>query len=318
MSKNIEKVNLDLNNFKLSVIITTSAETPRKNSILQAIKSIQQQQGVQSDIIIVANGKNCDINLLNQLSKIESVYLHHFPDKDLPEARIFGREQVKTPYFSFLDDDDEYIFNTLKIMISSLEQEKNIDIAVGNGFRHINNIDHVRFERISEIKGNELRSLITTGGNWLASCAAIYRTSSIGKFYFSDLPKYCEWTYLAFKLSLEKNIDFIDVNSYRIHDSQNSLSKGIDYQLGEYDSLQKIKSLNLPLDIKNAVSRKITDQAHTISGANLKLNNLSGSLHYHFISLYSLYGLKYLIFTRKILLTYIRNLFRLRTKNRTS
>ncbi|EIW90359.1 glycosyltransferase group 2 family protein [Alishewanella agri BL06] len=298
----------ELDNYILSVIIATSARKEREKSILQAIKSIRAQEDVSSTIIIVANGQSCAPDILNKLCNMEGVELYYFPDKDFPTSLLIGRQKVRTPYFSFLDDDDEYISDTLKEIIFSLEQDKNLDLVVGNGVRFINNADRIRFPSIKKFKGNELKTLVSPGGNWLASCAAIYRTSSIGEVYFTDFARYCEWTYLAFKLSLEKNIGFIDVISYRIHDSQESLSKGLNYQIGQFEALKKIYNLNLPSSIRTKVLNKISDQAHSISGLKLNTGNFGESWHYHVISLRSFSGIRYLLYTRKILIAFFKDI----------
>lgn len=295
-------------NYRLSVIIATSARKEREKSILQAIKSIRAQKEVSCTIIIVANGRNCFPKILNRLRDMEGVELYYFPDKDFPTSLLIGRQKVRTPYFSFLDDDDEYISDTLKEIIFALEKDKNLDLVVGNGVRFINNADRIRFPSIKKFKGNELKTLVSPGGNWLASCAAIYRTSSIGEIYFTDFARYCEWTYLAFKLSLEKNIGFTDVISYRIHDSQESLSKGLNYQIGQFEALKKIFKLTLPSSVKAKVLNKISDQAHSISGLKLNEGKLGESWHYHIISISSFSGLKYFFFTRKILIAYIKDI----------
>ena len=68
---------------------------------------------------------------------------------------------------------------------------------------------------------------------WLASCGGLYRTSMVDVRAFAGLPRFLEWTYLGLKLASTRRMFFLDQPTFRVHDSEDSLSKSVDIGLGQ-------------------------------------------------------------------------------------
>lgn len=285
----------------VSVIIATAASDSRRFCIRNALDSALNQAGCEIELIVVANGHQCAHHVIKEIQNDHRVRFFHQPDMNVNSARLFGREQVSGEYFCFIDDDDDFIPDSLQHLVSELQNEQTLDIAVGNGYRNKGGFDEINIENISARNNDLLGSLVAFGGNWLPSCAGVFRTRTVKSEIFAEYPTYCEWTYFAFKLTITHKVKLFDVLTFRINDSSVSLSKGMEYNLGEYDSLKKIMSLPLPGDIVSAIKDKMSEQEHTLSEDYLRIGRLNESLKYHLLSMTRWHGLKYVPYTRKII-----------------
>jgi len=285
---------------EITVIIPTTAELSRRHSLTRAIGSVTSQHEVSSKLIIVVNGNRFDQNVLLDLKSNPLVSLYYLDKGCLPSAIIYGRSLVETEYFSFLDDDDIYLEGSMSRLIMQMRNDLTIDVCVGNGVRAKGDAIIPMFKNLSIEEKSPLEYLCSKSGNWLASCAAVYRASSIGLEYFSDYVKYSEWTYLAFRLAVAKKIHFSNYYCYKIFDSEESLSKEGQYIFGQYDALLKIYSLPLPAFAKKHVRNKILEQRHSISEHYLNRGDNLYALKYHILSLSGFYGWRYMLYVRKI------------------
>ena len=134
-----------------------------------------------------------------------------------------GRKAVQSPYFCFLDDDDEYLAGAIDRRVEVMIDGR-LDVVASNGYRHSNGTDVPAFERLGEVQQDPLKALMTE--NWLASCGGLFRTESVGPEFFEDMHYPMEWTWLAFRLAVaQMRIGVIDEPTYRIFDSPVSASK---------------------------------------------------------------------------------------------
>src|SRR5690606_12099107 len=131
--------------------------------------------------------------------------------------------------YAELDDDDELLPNALALRLDAMA-DGSIDVVVtnglvGNGARHVRAIDNM-----AEIAAAPLISLMSRC--WLRPGSAMFRTEAVGSEYFQDIPPYLEWTYLALRLAVTRNIRFLDEPTFVYNAATHpSLSKSVDYVL---------------------------------------------------------------------------------------
>jgi hypothetical protein len=65
------------------------------------------------------------------------------PLPSAPNAVKRGREFIKTPFFSTLDDDDEYLPGSTDLKLAVLKSNPKLDLIVTNGYRRRNEIDEI-------------------------------------------------------------------------------------------------------------------------------------------------------------------------------
>jgi len=213
----------------ISVIVPTAARASRAIEIKRCIESIRLSSVEPINIIVVANGDRCDKNICKWLRSQDDIHYEYIKMASLPEAIIHGRTLVTTPYFSTIDDDDEYLKGGTDRKLSALIATPDADLVITNGYNCIDGIDKILYRYLDEVKSNPLEQLFVE--NWLHNCNALYRTKTIGPGYFKEYHAYCEWTWLAYKLCLnKKKLEVIDEPTFRYHDTPGSLSKTKEYE----------------------------------------------------------------------------------------
>jgi hypothetical protein len=204
----------------ITVIIPTLCSPERHQLLLRAIDSVRQQSGVSPIILVVANGNRVETDVFDRLLPDPAVRVVQITQANLPAAQRLGRMLVRTEAFSFLDDDDVLLPGALRVAVDALF-EGDADLVATNGFRHNSEVvcrDPGRVNR------DPIGALLAQ--NWLASCAGVFRSASIGPEFFDGETAYNEWTLLAFKIANSgRKIRFVDVPTYRISDTPFSAYK---------------------------------------------------------------------------------------------
>jgi glycosyltransferase involved in cell wall biosynthesis len=283
----------------VSIIIPTTCEAKRCESIVRAIRSVTVAPDEAVSIIVVVNGERFDPALLATLKGDPRLQVIYEPIGSLPLALCIGRSAVQTEYFGFLDDDDEYLSGAITIRRKYLEANPGADIIVSNGVRSIGDEDVPFLTGFAEFGQDPLHALLRV--NWLASCGAMYRSQRIGREFFDSRFKYLEWTLLAFKIAASRNVGFIDQPTFRINDTADSLSKSEAYTIAYPQVLAEILRLSLPITARKAIRRKLSSAHHTLADHYLGIGQRAQAWRHHLASLALPGGIRYFSFTRRLL-----------------
>jgi len=284
----------------VTIVIATTCEAKRASSLHRAIGSLQEQRGPVPDILIVANGSRVDRDVAASVAGLPQVTVEYQQQGSLPNALRYGVSRVKTRYFGFLDDDDEYLPDALSLRCAALDADPAVDVVVTNGYGCTSGVDEVRLSGLAKAARDPLRALVTE--NWLTSCGGLFRIERVSAAYFDGVTRHSEWTLLGYKLALTRRVAFIDVPTYRIHlDSPGSLSKSREYREGQAEALRQIAAMDLPSDVKRAVRVKLGRAYHGLATFFLAEGQRALASRYHVQSLRSPGGLAYLPFSRKLL-----------------
>lgn len=283
----------------LTVIIPTTAEARRGESLERAIQSIRQQANVKTKILLVINGVIYDKNLFKRLQSRKDLKTFYLEEGNLPKAIFFGVKNVQTSFYSFLDDDDCYIPDTLYQRLTPLLSDDTIDFVVSNGFNVINGGDVLRSKNFPDSQSNAAYLILKE--NWLASSGGIYRKSTIDEHYFKNMPKYLEWTYLGFLLATTKKGVFLGRPAFQIYDSPISLSKNSEYSLGMLKGLKTLIEI-APNELKKETKIKYGKLLHDLSSYYLSNNQIFKSMYFHIASIMFPSGYLYVAYSRHIFL----------------
>jgi hypothetical protein len=205
---------------------------------------------------------------------------------------------VCAPYFSFLDDDDEYLPGAVDERLREIGRRPGTDVLVTNGYLY----GSLFFDtsRLARVTGDPLEAVIES--NWLVSCGAIYRSASVPIDYFDGTTKYLEWTVLAFKLAAAgKCITVIETRTYRVNDSPGSLSESHEYVHAEVSVFQDMLNCQIPAAARRRVRRKLADACHRASDFHRIHADIRRAWAYHIRSLGYLAGWRYIPYTRHLL-----------------
>lgn len=285
---------------RVDVIIPTTCTSQRWESLQRAIASVLSQRNASVRVTVVVNGDRFDAGRLAELRQRADLTVHYQRTGSLPLALQTGRTLVQSPFFAFLDDDDEYLEGAVALRLRPLLDDPSLDFAVTAGLKNQGGTDRVALGRLdaAKINAHPLRSLAVE--NWLASCGGLFRSSTIGVEYFDGTTRFYEWTLLAYKLALERRMVFIDRPTWRVHDSADSLSKSIEYRLAEVQVLREILALGLPSDVHDDLRRRIGAAHHDLSEYALSCGRRVDAWKHHLMSLRHPGGLRYLSYSRHL------------------
>lgn len=286
---------------QVSTIVATMAAANRATSLKRAIASIRSSSSGAIRIIVVVNGNRRDAALCDWLGAQSDVRLEFLPTPSLPDAILRGRELVETPFFSTLDDDDEYIEGSLDRRLSVMDTPDRPDIVVSNGYQHSGGIHTLTYENMDGVMTHPLQFLLHTKP-WLQSCNGLYRSASIGPDFFKDHHAYAEWTWLAFRLAMAgKKISVLDEPVYICHDTPASLSKSAAYEQAYMSLFHRMLALKPPADVVALIHRKMSAHWHQLSADALRRGEWREALQCHLKSLFLDGGLRYLSYSRRLL-----------------
>jgi hypothetical protein len=283
----------------VSVIIPTTCEARRWESLLRAIDSARDSQGVEVSVIVVVNGKRFDQARLDELRARTDVTVAYREEGSAPLAQRHGRSMVQTGFFAFLDDDDEYLPQALAHRSAPLLADPSLDFVATNGYRRLGTQDRFVVSDAGAVQADPLAAL--TRENWLASCGGLFRTSSVSIDYFDDPAPFLEWTYLAYRLALDFRMAFVDVPTFRINDTPASLSKSAAYREAELGVLLRIAALPLPPAVMRQVRGKVGRVYHDLSFEARLQGKAARAWGLHVRSLLLPGGWRYLGYSRKLL-----------------
>lgn len=284
----------------VSVIIPTIAIKEKESLLRRAVESIRRSSAKQVGIITVVNGGRADDGICQWLKAQPDIHYERVATPSSPLAVLRGRELVQTPFFSFLDDDDEYLIGGTDLKLSVFSSHTDADAVITSGFRNNGEIDEPAMASIEQVPLAPLPSLFES--NWLSSCNALYRSSSFPPTFFADSHPYAEWTWLAFKLALAgKQLVAINQPTFRIHDTPGSLSKSECY-LDAYQTLyQRMLDLDPPLDVARSIQIRMSSDWHDQSVRALSRGRRLEAIDCHLRSLMLPGGLRYLTYTRRLI-----------------
>jgi hypothetical protein len=275
----------------VSVIIPTTAEKRRAESLWRAIESVRAQRHGSAEIIVVVNGNRWDPGLLQQLQSAP-LNLIRLTEPSLPGAILRGRQAVGSDYFAFLDDDDVYLEDALESRIQALESS-GADFAVSNGW---NAHGEAVIPDVRAAQRDPLRSLLTR--NWLASCGGLYRSATIPAGLFDGLVKYYEWTVIAFQLLMAgKKVCFVERETFRLSDTAGSASKERSLEaLRNAVTVVEYVFARAPREVRRGMSGKRAAAYHDTSAQYLDSGDYSEAWRMHAASV-AKGGWQYLSYT---------------------
>jgi len=286
---------------EVTVIIPTLADERRGQTIWRAIDSAGPRSGVASRIIVVVNGRRFSPALLEQLRAAAGIDCIYVERGSMPLALLEGRRRVRSEFFAFLDDDDEYLEGGLATRRDLLRADRRAAFVVTAGWLQTPEGQLPQGSlQAAAIEADPLGSLLQE--NWVATSASgLYRSSAVTEEDFAEMPSYLEWTYLGFRLASRLPFRFLDAATYRRHDLPGTVSKSRAYHAGMVPALDAILRLSLPASVRRGLRRKLGAARHSLSVAALGEGARGEAWRQHLASLAQPGGLKYLSYTRRLL-----------------
>jgi hypothetical protein len=238
-------------------------------------------------------------SLAAELAVLPGVKLHHVGHVAPPNrATGIGRRLVETDYYGFLDDDDELLPHALATGLQIMHAEPATDLVVTTGYWFSGERSQVHIPDIVRHQDDPMSGILDRC--WLSSCGGLYRSSTITQEYFDGLPA-CEWTYLAFKIALDRRkIRFLDVPTYNVYDTPRSMSKSFAFIEDTVVALDIMRGYPQPAAVRAKLEQKYRAVLHDASDHYRRMKHWRKAWLYHLKSLKPPHTLRYLAYTRKL------------------
>ena len=283
---------------KCTIVIPTLGN--RQKELERAVASLLEQTGGQAMPLVVLNGERYDGEFVRHLRQRRDIRFLQIDGSGVSRARYEGRLQVDTPYYGFLDDDDEYTPDALAIRFRPFETRPETDVAVGNGWHHVGMEKRLVWQDPAPIEADPAHVLMTM--NWLGSCSAIFKTETVGPEYFDFDFQYFEWTYLALHLALTRKLAFTREPTFIVNNTPNSLSDSDAYGEAYTAMLDNMLTFDMPRSLRQMIRKRILAGHHNMSDVYRRRGVMSAAWKYHLRSLSGLHGLlQYGLYTGKLL-----------------
>jgi hypothetical protein len=258
---------------------------------------LSNQDGLVLPVVAV-NGSSYLPEVLDELRRRRDIRCLYLEQAGTTGARLAARRVVDTEFFGMLDDDDEYLPGGANVQVRPMLRDSTVDAVVTNGYRRENGEDALHFSAFSTFHRDPLNSLMDWP--WLNSGGLLCRSETVSSSYL-ETPRSMELTYMAMKLALTKKLHFVDIPTYRWHrDAPEQLSRSKYYMEGAPYAIGSMMALDPPARIKRRLARKYAASLHSLSDWERTDGNYRAAWQYHLRSLLSLYGIKYLPYTRHL------------------
>ncbi|MGH7626976.1 MAG: glycosyltransferase family A protein [Gemmatimonadaceae bacterium] len=290
----------------VTIIIPTCGRRDRACSIQAAIASALGQEGVRATVIVVLNGRTRDAEVERTLRGERRIVLLDREVASLAGALAAGRETVRTPWFSALDDDDLFLPGALRLRVDALQRQPECAAVVTNGYQRDTSGDVIHMMSGHQVHADPVRAMLVR--NWLLPGSWLCRADRVGVEVFSEMPDYLECTYLALRLATEHRIVWLDTPTvvYCVG-SPGAASRSRAFVTGQVRGLRRILELNLPGDVRRVLRARVAAAYHTAADRDRIAGNMRDAWRWHARSLLQPSGWRYAPFTRHLLRDSLRH-----------
>ncbi len=213
----------------VTVIIRSLGQRARRDALRRAVTSVISQQGVHAECIVIFNGSDYDRDLIVWTLAQPRTRCLILDGPNKPEATYLGRALVASPFFSFLDDDDELLPGALARRVALMRRFPKTDCLATNGYYTENGATRLLYTDARPMQDHGYVQSLLDSRNWLASCGGLFRSETVKLSYFQDLPKHREWTVVAFRIASKLTVHFEDIPTFCVHSTAESESKKDSY-----------------------------------------------------------------------------------------
>lgn len=285
----------------VTVIIPTTAQAARAGQIRRCLASVRAASVRRTLVIAVINGRRPDAAVCAWLAAHADVRCVYDALPSAPHAVWQGRKLVSTPFFSTIDDDDEYLPGATDQKLAALFDHAGAALVVTNALRLCDGHEALVYRQMAPARRQPLADLFRA--NWLNSGNALYRSSAVPARYFEDYRPYAEWTWLAFKLGMDdKIVTTLEQPTFRVHVTAGSLSQSSAYFEHYLLLYQHMLAAGPPPAVARLIRRRLSASEHDHSVRALGQGRWREALRWHWRSLLHPGGLQYLTYTRHLLL----------------
>lgn len=290
----------------VSVVIPTTLSKLRWPLLQRLLKGLANEGA--DEVLVVVNGPDVDPDALIALEEWPAVRIIRLGSVGLRQSRYEGTAAARGTFIQFADDDDELFPGAISSRRELLRDLPSARLVVSRGYLTRAGVTReFPSYRLTEVSDPQF-SLLVENWNGTAVCA-MYRRSEELKDLMFNAPGSMEWTVIGFDLARSiEHVGVLDDLQYHIHDTPGSLSKQLEYMVGESDSLSRMLEIPMSNQSKSLLLRKLASSRHDCARAFLSEHRYYEAWSWHLRSLRSRGGMRFLKFTIRLLLALPRSL----------
>lgn len=295
----------------VDIIIPSGGDARRAQLLPRAIHSVYNQELVRPRVIVVFNGSNVEPALLASIRSDPRIRVEHLPQAGFLDARLHGRSLVEAEFHGFLDDDDEYLPGALAARVEPLLRDSSLDFVATNGLIQEGSTSKPHLQDTAAIHADPLSALLQQ--NWLASCGALYRSTTVSSKFLEELPAFSEWTLFAFRLLVAGlRVQYLDVPTFRITCTPVSLTRSPIRSAQMLYTLQVVDEMARtgPPYLRRRIEELRRETLHACANLYFGEKDLRAAWSYHWSTLRCESGLKHLPFLRHLLYASVSSLWK--------
>lgn len=270
--------------------------------LVRAINSVNQQSvGGAVKSLVVVNGNWIDPELLKHVSNMPGVTILTIVEAGISIARLHGRRNVETPYFLFLDDDDELCPTALEEMLATFDaSDPDTGLVIADAYNDYRLCNYGFKPSPAAIELDPMSTLLDQ--NWLIAQSTLFKSARAPAHLFDLDTKSNECTMIAFNIALEKiKVRVNEKVLAIIHDKPDSESKTEHFITQESEVVKWMLSKNIPVEVRKKLHRKLAATFHNNSEYYLERSIFWQSLVQHTKSMFVRGGESYFLYGRHIL-----------------
>lgn len=239
---------------KVSVIVPTYN---RGYIVKQAINSILAQTVSDIEVLVVDDGSTDDTKQVVELIKDARIKYFYKENGGVSSARNFGMVRANSEYVAFLDSDDIWPADFLKLLTESLDENADFGLAYTATILKFPDGREKPDDVSRCVSGQITAHLFKHGTIWPTSI--LIRRLILKDFWFDEKLKVCEDSDAFLRLSLNTKFMFVpDVKVIR-RSSEDSVQKGT-YTEGACLKILSLERFYYQLGGNELVSQKLANK----------------------------------------------------------
>ena len=173
----------------------------------KAVKSVLNQTFSDYEIIIIDNYSNDNTeNLIKNLNNKNIKFIKNRNHGIIAKSRNIGIEQSKSEWIAFLDSDDIWRQEKLKVLFNFIKNNNNYDVICNNELWVYKNNNKTKVSKYGPYKNNFYKNLLKYG-SCISTSASLVRKKYLldNKIFFNEEKSFAPYEDYDFWMRIAKN-----------------------------------------------------------------------------------------------------------------
>ena len=285
-----------------SVVVRTLGSPQREAGLRRALASVADAApGLPVETLVILNGDGCSPTFRAELCA-RPLRLVHLAEASAAAALVTGFAQARGRWIMFLDDDDWLLAGGLAQALEAALECPEAVLLIMNGERLENGVRSRLMVNLQRVERDPMGCFFES--NWLASSSGLFCKERFPDQVFRSLPDHFEWSLIAFRCAnAQIPMRVFDAPVFVIDTGTTaSASKSESHIALLPDVLLQMHAEARSARARRAIGRKRAAAQHHLAARALASGHMGRAWRHHLRSLCAPGGVRYVSFTRHLLL----------------